>query len=48
MEKRPQTGGSRIPWGRLAGIALLTAAGVYASQHPHSIFYYLVKFLVAP
>ncbi len=40
---------SSLPWwGKLVGIAVLLMCVLYAVQHPHSIFYYLVKMLVIP
>jgi ABC-type uncharacterized transport system substrate-binding protein len=48
MDKQQETIGSRIPWGKVAGIALLIVASVYASQHPHSFIYYLVKIIISP
>jgi len=48
MAKQPTTQGFRGPWGKVTGFVLLIAAAIYASQHPHSFFYYLLKFIVAP
>jgi hypothetical protein len=39
---------TELGWGRIAGVALLLAAGAYAVQHPHSFVYYVVKALVSP
>ena len=35
-------------WWQLLGILLLIVAGMYAALHPHSFFYYLVKFIATP
>jgi ABC-type uncharacterized transport system substrate-binding protein len=48
MEKQRETISSTVPWGKVAGFALVIAAAIYASQHPHSFFYYLVKFIITP
>jgi hypothetical protein len=48
MDKQSKTIGSRFPWGQVVGMMLVIGAGFYASQHPHSFFYYLIKFIVSP
>jgi hypothetical protein len=45
MDKQPET---RIPWGKVAGIALLLVAAIYASQHPHSFMAHVVKIILLP
>jgi len=35
-------------WGKAVGIVVLLVAIFYASQTPHSIFAYIVKFILIP
>jgi hypothetical protein len=39
---------SEFSWGKAIGIVVLLVAIYYASQNPHSIFAYIVKFILAP
>jgi ABC-type uncharacterized transport system substrate-binding protein len=48
MERQRETIGLNIPWGKIVGFVLVILAAIYASQHPHSFFYYMVKFIIMP
>ena len=48
MGGQRETIGSNIPWVKVVGFALVILAAIYASQHPHSFFYYIVKFIIMP
>ena len=48
MEKQPETREPQILWAKISVAALLFAATAYAVKHPHSFFYYLLKFIIAP
>jgi hypothetical protein len=48
MGSQSETSGFTIPWGKVAGMALLIVAVIYAVQHPHSFFYFLVKLILIP
>jgi hypothetical protein len=48
MGSQSEMSGFTIPWGKVAGMALLIVAVIYAVQHPHSFFYFLVKLILIP
>jgi len=48
MDRQSETSGFGMPWGRVIAMAILVVAAIYASQHPHSFFYYLLKFIITP
>jgi ABC-type uncharacterized transport system substrate-binding protein len=37
-----------FPWRKAVAIVMVIAAVIYASQHPHSFFYYVLKVILAP
>jgi|GEM_PF-6123070 len=48
MSDQPETKRWRGVLVRVAGIVLVILASLYATQHPHSFAYYLIKFIVTP
>jgi hypothetical protein len=48
MGEQPLATGAGVSWGKVAAMALLIVAVIYAVQHPQSFFYYLVKMIILP
>jgi hypothetical protein len=48
MDAEPEATDRRFPWAKVVAIALLVVAVFYASQHPHSLFAHIVKFIIIP
>ncbi|SEF67684.1 hypothetical protein SAMN05421819_0784 [Bryocella elongata] len=48
MDEDPHKTSVEIPWRKVAAFTVFIAAVVYAVEHPHSPFYYLVKFIALP
>jgi hypothetical protein len=48
MDKGPNTTWFFNPWIRIIGLTLMIASVFYAVEHPHSIFYDIVKVIFSP